>query len=372
MNVGILITSISNFGKKGYYNSQEIGLAKAFSPIVDKVDVYKLTAFEEDSNAKDEQLEGYTNVIVHYIPARHFGINGFLNTNKLDNALDVLIHFSDTQFSVPKVYKWCKKNDVYYVPYIGVVESHSTSKIKQLITNVMFQRNLGIYKRVTCYVKTPIVGKRLSELGVRRTTVTPVGLDLSLANCRYQEINKNEIKAKFGYLETEHVILYIGRFIEEKRPLETVQTFHNVYKKDPSYRLLMVGSGSLKDDVVKLITSLDLKSVVTLADSIPNSEILELYCLSDCFMNMNKQEIFGMAILEAMYYGCTVVARSAPGPNLIIENSVSGWLANTDEEICSAILMNSDFSVEAHKRILDKFTWESTAQKMKVVIEEKL
>lgn len=33
-----------------------------------------------------------------------------------------------------------------------------------------------------------------------------------------------------------------------------------------------------------------------------------------------------MAILEAMYYGCKVVAWDAPGPNLIIENGKSGWL----------------------------------------------
>lgn len=372
MNVGILITSISNFGKKGYYNSQEIGLAKAFSPIVDKVEVYKLIAFEEDSSARDEQLEGYTNAIVHYIPAKHFGINGFVDTNKLDNVLDALIHFSDTQFSVPKVYKWCKKKNISYIPYIGVVESHSTSKFKQLITNVMFRRNLSIYKRISCCVKTPVVGKRLSDLGVSSTTVTPVGLDLSLVNCRYKDIGKNDIKAKFGYLESEHVILYIGRFIEEKRPIETVQVFDAIYRKDSSYRLLMVGTGPLKDDILKLLTYLDLKAVVTLVDSIPNNEIWELYCLSDCFMNMNKQEIFGMAILEAMYYGCTVVARSAPGPNLIVENSVSGWIVNTDDEICSAVLMNSDFSDRAHERILDKFTWESTARKMKAVIEEKL
>ena len=31
MKIGILITSISNFGQSGFYNSQEIGLAKALS-----------------------------------------------------------------------------------------------------------------------------------------------------------------------------------------------------------------------------------------------------------------------------------------------------------------------------------------------------
>ena len=39
MKVGILITSISNFGQKGFYNAQEIGLAKAMAKSCEAVEV---------------------------------------------------------------------------------------------------------------------------------------------------------------------------------------------------------------------------------------------------------------------------------------------------------------------------------------------
>ena len=49
MRVGLLITSIGSFGKKGFYNAQEIGLAKALDSLVDEVKVYRLVSVEMEN-----------------------------------------------------------------------------------------------------------------------------------------------------------------------------------------------------------------------------------------------------------------------------------------------------------------------------------
>ena len=144
MKVGILITSISNFGQKGFYNAQEIGLAKAMAKSCEAVEVYKL--IPTDLEKKTEKI--CENAVLHLIPSKSSGINGVVKVNELNRSLTALIHFSDTQFSVPKVYQWCEKNGVQYVPYIGVVESHSTSRLKQIITNLLFRKNLAVYRRL--------------------------------------------------------------------------------------------------------------------------------------------------------------------------------------------------------------------------------
>ena len=86
--------------------------------------------------------------------------------------------------------------------------------------------------------------------------------------------------------------------------------------------------------------------------------------------NLNRQEIFGMAILEAMYYGCKVVAWHAPGPDFIIEDGVSGCLVNDDRELINKVFDEQDFSQSAHRRICDKFTWESTARTIAGTVEK--
>lgn len=66
----------------------------------------------------------------------------------------------------------------------------------------------------------------------------------------------------------------------------------------------MVETEKLKTAVEARIEKLDLQDVVQLVENIPNSDIWELYRLADAFLNLNLQEIFGMAILKAMHYGC--------------------------------------------------------------------
>lgn len=367
MIIGILITSISNFGQKGFYNAQEIGLAKAMAKLCSKAEVYKLIPIDQDK--KTEKI--CENAEIHFIPAKNSGINGVMNVEEMDKSLDALIHFSDTQFSVPKVYAWCRKNGVQYVPYIGVVESHSTSKLKQVITNLLFQRNLVVYRKCVCCVKTPTVQSLLRGMGVKNTIVAPVGLDLDLLHADYETATISGLKRKYCYHESDKVLLFIGRMIDEKQPVRMIDVLAEIRKKDAAYKLLMVGTGELKAAVEARIKELDLQDTVQLVERIPNNEIWELYRLADAFINLNQQEIFGMAILEAMYYGCKVVAWNAPGPNLIIENGKSGWLADSNGGVIGKIMDTAEVGMEAHHRVLAEFTWESSAKKMRSLIIKK-
>ena len=360
MKIGILITSIGNFGKQGFYNSQEMGLAKALSRYFSGVAVYKLVPLSED--AREETAEGYQNVTLRLIPAKNYGINGMLPSRILDSTLGVLLHFSDTQLSVPRAAKWCKRHGVIYLPYIGVTESHSTGKLKRIITNLMFARNLRIYRERQCLVKTPDVEKELKKHGVHKTHVAPVGLDLSLLNEDYDKTDPKALKRKYGFFEEDKVLLFVGRMTEEKRPLEMIDIFARLYRQEPTYRLLMIGSGELLGEAIKKAQEFGVDLVVKFMESIPNNEIWEAYRMADVFVNLNRQEIFGMAILEAMYYGCKTVAYHAPGPDFIIEDGVSGYLARNEEELIEAMIEKPRVSCGAHQRVAEHFMWEKTAQ----------
>lgn len=359
MKIGILVSMINNFGEKGFYNSQEIGLAKALVSLGDDVIVYKLLKIgaELPKNETGESLS------IQYSSVRAIGINGLVETEILDTQLDGLVFFSDTQLSVPNVYKWCKKNAVVFLPYIGVTESHSPNALKAAIMNTLFTRNIKVFRKNTCFVKNADVGKRLNQMGVSRTVVAPVGIDLDLLKHNYVEYNHNELKQKYGYRKSDKVILFIGRLEEEKRPIDLIKYFSDIYVNDNTYRLLLVGKGVMYAQVVEKIEKEHLENVVQYIDKIPNEDVWELYCMCDCFVNLNRQEIFGMVLLEAMYYEAKVVAWHAPGPDYIIEDGKSGYLVNTGEEFVECVLRKNSKEVkrEAHKRIVDSMTWKTTA-----------
>lgn len=113
--------------------------------------------------------------------------------------------------------------------------------------------------------------------GVKNTIVTPVGLDLDLLYVDYKVTSVVDLKEKYGYCEADKVLLFIGRMIDEKQPVRMIDILSELRKKDASYKLLMVGTGELKNAVEARIEKLDLEDAVQLVERIPNSDIWELY-----------------------------------------------------------------------------------------------
>ena len=364
MKIGLLDTCIGNFGQKGFYNTQEIGLGKALLQHAEEVYVYKLLSQPAEYQEEIQEDENGHKLIVRMIPSRNLGSNGLLDVKELETSLDVLVYFSDTQLVVPRIWRWTVRNGVRLIPYLGVIESHSTGKIKKRVMDLLFGRNLAVYKKHHCAVKTPAVKEALERLGVPNVTVTPVGLDLNLMKSDYRNEDVAALKRKYGYAESDKVLLFVGRMTEEKHPLRMVDLFARAWAQDPAYKLLMVGSGELREAVAEEVKNRNLTAAVQMIDRIPNKDIWELYRIADCFVNLSQHEIFGMAILEAMYYGCKVAAWEAPGPSFIIEDGISGCLADSEDGILEAITEKSIVPEAAHERIINHFIWERTAEKI--------
>jgi 1,2-diacylglycerol 3-alpha-glucosyltransferase len=362
MRIGILNLSMLKSYKKGFYNEQDIGLAKAFDQYADEVKVYKLIPINQ--NSVTERINECKNLTVQFLPSKGIGINGKINTAKLDETLDMLICHSDTQIDVPKVYRWASKNKVAFIPYIGVTESHNTNKIKKIIIDMVFKHNTYFYRKSHCLAKTPAVENKLRQYGVKNITVAPVGLDFSLLKADYDNYSKAELKKKYGYGENDKVILFIGRLTDEKQPLRMINIFSELAKRNSDYKLIIVGSGELKNSVKIKIREARLENKVQMFDSIQNSQIWELYRIAEAFVNLNQHEIFGMAILEAMYYECKVVAWHAPGPDFIIKDKETGYLADSEKQIVELIAGSKDVGDASHRQIIREFTWNNMAEKV--------
>lgn len=362
MRVGILVLSIGTFGSRGYYNLQEVGLAKALDRLCDEVEVYKLV--EMNNPGGTELIEGTKNASMVLLPSKKIGTNGIPNLRLLNNTLDVLICFSDTQLMFPRVYRWTKKNHIYLLPYIGVAKSHSERKFKAFIINSMFRRNIRIYKKCTCLVKTPGVKNDLETKKIKDVKVCPIGLDISLVKKDYEQEDVNSLKKQFGYASNDKIVLFIGRLIQEKEPIRMLRVFNEIQKKDSHYKLLMVGKGEKLEEIKSEIGELEMKESVQIIEQIPNNEIWKLYRIADCLINLNKHEIYGMVLLEAMYYGCKVIAWTAPGPDYIIEDKKTGYLVSCDEEIIQCAGFENKMERNMKERVITMFTWDSTAAKI--------
>ena len=107
------------------------------------------------------------------------------------------------------------------------------------------------------------------------------------------------------------VIGQTGRIEPGKGFPETVKVFAMVHSRHPNTRLILVGEGSERSQVERLIQELGLGGSVELTGW--REDVDFLLRGMDIFVNPSRQEPFGLNVLEAMSHGLPVVAYGDAG-----------------------------------------------------------
>lgn len=368
MRIGILQTAYKKSSEYGaYYNVQELGLARALAERGHEVILYKGVDGEDRTT---KECDG--RLTINLIGVKYIGINGLIQTDRLNVDLEVLIYFSDTQIKVGQVYKWCKENKVKFIPYVGVIESHSESAVKRLVMTFYAKKNLGIYRHSKVLAKTPEMLQKLKAAGCTDATLFPVGLDESVMYHGDALFEKQKEADNQGNIYNK--LLFVGRMEEEKHPLEMVEIYDEFLRINPEAKLTMIGDGYMYEAVEEALKEVISKhslddSRIQLLRKVPYNEMYNYYINSDVSINLNRVEILGMSILEALYYECPVIAIDAPGPRFILNGQngeTFGKIVSNKEEILNSLTdrISIDTIKRAKEHISNDFLWTALAKEL--------
>jgi len=183
-------------------------------------------------------------------------------------------------------------------------------------------------------------------------------------------------------LDGKRVLLSMGPLIERKNPRFALEVLRDLRAALGEKVVLMwVGAGPLRRPLEGLARRLGVDGGVIFTGYLPEAEKVAVLNLADLFVFPSLLEGFPLAPQEAMSCGKPVVAfRVASLPELV-EDGVSGLLANRNDRTAFtervAVLLRDDelrrrFGLAAAERVERHFRWELTVRQVLKVYEEAL
>ncbi|MBU3564472.1 glycosyltransferase [Polynucleobacter sp. MWH-HuK1] len=177
--------------------------------------------------------------------------------------------------------------------------------IRYLLADALLQplRSRLVHGGLACYQESMDV---VHQFGWRPIVgIQWWGLDLA----PFQQMTKDQKSDA-----SSKIIGYVGRFISEKGVPDLIQLLSQL---DPSYRLILVGSGPEEEGIRHLVAKLDLHDRVEFVSPKSRDELAKLYASFDVLVLPSHTDYFwkeqyGRVLVEAMACG-TPVAGSLSG-----------------------------------------------------------
>lgn len=172
-----------------------------------------------------------------------------------------------------------------------------------------------------------IIHDQLQQNGIHRVALWPGGVDTARFHPNWRS------PAMRSRLSNGHpqdpLLLYVGRLSAEK----DLERLRPILEALPGVRLALVGDGPHHKALERHFAGLP----VVMAGFLRGGELASAYASADVFVMPSRTETLGLVVLEAMSSGLPVVAARAGGIPEMIEENVSGFLFDREEEAIASI-----------------------------------
>ena len=109
-------------------------------------------------------------------------------------------------------------------------------------------------------------------------------------------------------------ILWVGRFLDWKHPELAVRLAENLKRQGKSFRLKIIGSGEMQEELARMISAKNLHDCVELTGALPADEVRTEMEKAQIFLfTSDRCEGWGAVANESMNSGCVLVAADRIG-----------------------------------------------------------
>lgn len=360
------------------YNVQEIGLAKAltYRGIVcgivlyngreaDRTEIYEFVRDGKTYRFPIYWMKGIGFLKNAFMPSAFALLRKYdvIQVHEYDQIMSWMIYSSQ---KVPAV--------IYHGPYYH--EYAKGYNLKCRVFDRLFFR-WRKYGHVVALAKSQLAADFLMGKGFQHVHAVGVGLDSEKFEMEAQE----KVDCLLEKDETKFRLLYVGKIEPRRNVYFLVELFKALEADHPEAELVLVGDGE-KEYVKKFLSDIENytnRGKIKYIKKATQKELSYIYQNSNLFVFTSNYEIFGMVLLEAMYFGLPVISSENGGASVLIQEGSNGymmkdfqvdsWRSRIEELIKNheryALMRES-----AHQRVAEHFLWDSLVDQFIAGYEE--
>jgi glycosyltransferase involved in cell wall biosynthesis len=283
-------------GRKRFGNAPENSMFNSLEDQSLLVNI-KYVVFRNVSAFQD-QLQNHKPSLIH----AHFGVEGVYAiklANKLNIPVITTFHGFDATTTLSSLVLSGKPAWINYALYR-----------KELI------KKGALFICVSDFIRKKVIAMGFPE---DRTVTHYIGIDVSKP-----PVPKEEMPYK--------VILHVARLTEKKGTEYLVTAFSKVVEQSKDSKLIIIGDGPLKQELLQLVNDLNLGQKIEFLGSQPNSVVMEwmskadVFCLPSVTAKSGDSEGLGMVFLEAASAKVPIVATNHGGIPEAVVDGETGFL----------------------------------------------
>lgn len=199
--------------------------------------------------------------------------------------------------------------------------------------------------------------------------------------------NKEKLLEKYSLDKNKHILSYICRISEQKRPILLLAIINKLKEVRKDFKVLVVGEGNLLSKMKAKAKELNLDDYIQFLGNIEQTE--EIYKISDLTINCSIKEGIALTSYESLSMGVPIISSNVGGQAELIDENTGILITcrqnekdiykeeyNQEEvnDFTNAIveiLNNLDkYKENCRKRILDNFTLKSMIKNISKIIED--
>ena len=185
--------------------------------------------------------------------------------------------------------------------------------------NVLMTRRTLVGADAVLTVSEAMRQATISEFGVKPQDVHTVvnGFNTSV----FGPSDQAQAREHLGISGGDQLVVYVGRFIEAKGLRELIEASRLLAASNDRFRLVLIGDGGMKAELLGLIQAAGLADKVHLPGGLPPEKVAQWICAADVLTLPSWSEGYPNVVVEAVACGRPVVATDVGGTREIINAS---------------------------------------------------